>query len=311
MAAGEFDLIARYFRPLGLARTDVRLGIGDDAAVLQLESGSDLVVTTDALVHGRHFLDGAAPRSLGHRALAVNLSDLAAMGAQPAWALLALTLPQADEPWLREFAQGLGALARQHDVALVGGNMARGPFNICVQLLGNVPRGAALLRSGARAGDGVYVTGTPGDAAAGRESHAGLRERFEYPSARVTMGIALRGIASACIDVSDGLLADLGKLLQASGAGAELECGSLPLSAGLLAAVGREAGERIALMGGEDYELCFAVPPSRQAAIAALRRPDLCSITQIGTVVRGSGVTVLRGGQTLVVGQQGFDHFPI
>jgi thiamine-monophosphate kinase len=301
---GEFELIERWFRPLGGARADVRLGIGDDAALLLPEPGAELVATVDTLVEGRHFLTGADPRSLGHRALAVSLSDLAAMGATPCWALLALTLPEADAVWLTAFARGFGELAQRHGVALVGGNTARGPLNICVQLFGNVPQGSALLRSGARAGDAVYVTGTPGDAAAGREPgqrSAVLRERCEFPVPRVAAGQALRGIASACIDVSDGLAADLDKLAKASGLEARLQPLLLPLSDALLRFAGAQRAVEFALTGGEDYELCFTVPLARQPRLAAALPPELCRMTRIGSVESGRG--------PLVAAAQGFDHF--
>ncbi|MGH8179387.1 MAG: thiamine-phosphate kinase, partial [Steroidobacteraceae bacterium] len=213
MSLSEFELIDRYFRGCGAKRADVRLGVGDDAALLECPAGADLVAAIDTLVDGVHFPHGSPPASIGHRALAVNLSDLAAMGARPAWALLALTLPRVDEAWLSEFAAGMAALARAHDVALVGGDTTSGPLCVTVQALGYVPRSTALLRSGSAAGDALFVSGTPGDAAAGlgveqgRVSAAGqaaayLRERFLYPAPRLALGERLRGYASACIDVS-------------------------------------------------------------------------------------------------------------
>src|SRR5580704_12297218 len=214
MALTETSLIERYFRGAGAQRGDVKLGIGDDGAILTVPAGSELIATTDTLVAGVHFPEGCPPASIGHRALAVNLSDLAAMGARPAWALLALTLPQAQEAWLAEFAAGLGALARAHDVALVGGDTTQGPLCITVQLLGHVPRGSALTRGGGAAADVLFVSGTPGDAAAGlaleqgrlvapAAAHAYLRERFLFPTPRLALGERLRAYASACIDVSD------------------------------------------------------------------------------------------------------------
>ena len=230
MPLTESELIARFFRSCSAQRRDVALGIGDDAAVLECPAGTQLVATTDTLVAGRHFPDGTPAAAIGHRALAVNLSDLAAMGARPAWALLALTLPAADEHWLTEFAAGFGALARAHDVTLAGGDTTRGPLCITVQLLGHVPQRRALTRAGGRPGDLVFVSGTPGDAAAGLavvqgrlaappDSGQYLRERFLLPTPRVALGERLRGYARACIDVSDGLLGDAGKLAAASGAG--------------------------------------------------------------------------------------------
>lgn len=302
-AVGEFEIIQRHFAALGAARPDVVLGIGDDAALLRPEAGSELVATVDTLVEGRHFLPGADPHSLGHRALAVNLSDIAAMGATPAWALLSLTLPDADEAWLGAFAGGFAALAREHGVALVGGNLARGPLGIAVQLLGAVPCGTALRRSGAGPGDDVYVTGTPGDAGAGREpgAAAALRRRFEYPTPRVAVGQALRGIASACIDVSDGLAADLDKLAAASRLRAVLQDELLPVSAELLDALGDARARHCALTGGEDYELCFTVPAARQTALRAALPVSVCRITRIGSVAAGSAAPGADA--------PGFDHF--
>jgi thiamine-monophosphate kinase len=215
----EFELIERYFRAAGATRADVDVGVGDDAALLQCPPGTQLVAAIDTLVVGVHFPPGSPPASIGHRALAVNLSDLAAMGARPAWALLALTLPKLDESWLQGFTAGLGALARAHDVSLVGGDTTSGPLTISIQVLGHVARSTALLRAGARAGDRVFVSGTPGDAAAGlaieqaslpasSDPNNYLRRRFLYPSPRLALGNALRGYATACIDVSDGLLGE-------------------------------------------------------------------------------------------------------
>src|SRR2546429_5891384 len=227
MPLSEFALIERYFRGCGAQRPDVLAGIGDDAALLTVAPDAELVAATDTLVAGVHFPHQSPPASIGHRALAVNLSDLAAMGARPAWALLALTLPDADEGWLAQFAAGFGALARAHEVALVGGDTTRGPLCVTVQLLGHVPRGEALRRCGGRAGDALFVSGTPGDAAAGLaleqgrlhaspEALAYLRERFLRPTPRIALGERLRRHASACIDVSDGLLGDAGKLADRS-----------------------------------------------------------------------------------------------
>src|SRR5580693_3436947 len=241
MALSEFALIERYFRNGGAQRADVVLGIGDDAALLTMPSDSMLVAATDTLVAGVHFPPGSPPASIGHRALAVNLSDLAAMGARPAWALLALTLPEAQDSWLTEFAAGFGALARAHEVALIGGDTTRGPLTISVQLLGHVPQGRALTRAGGRAAHLLYVSGSPGDAAAGLAIEQGrlaappqaapyLRERFLMPTPRVALGERLREHASACIDVSDGLLGDAGKLAAASGVGLEMAFAELPVS---------------------------------------------------------------------------------
>jgi len=320
MALTETALIERFFRGAGAQRSDVRLGIGDDAALLMPPAGAELVATTDTLVAGVHFPADTPAAAIGHRALAVNLSDLAAMGARPAWALLALTLPEAQESWLAEFAAGLDALAREHGVALVGGDTTRGPLTLTVALLGFVPPGAALRRGGAGAGDALFVSGTPGDAAAGLalaqqrlsaapEARAYLRERFLRPSPRVALGQALRGYASACIDVSDGLLGDAGKLAAASGLAAELELEQLPLSPPLRAALGEEGARRLALTGGDDYELCFAVPAARVPELLAQLPPQRWAYTRIGALRAGTGARVLRAGTVTEFSHSGYQHF--
>jgi thiamine-monophosphate kinase len=320
MPLSEFALIERYFRSCGAPRADVLLGVGDDAALLASPAGRELVVATDTLVAGVHFPDGSPPDSIGHRALAVNLSDLAAMGAQPAWALLALTLPQADEDWIAGFAGGLCALAREHAVALVGGDTTRGPLCVTVQLLGHVPPGTALRRAGARAGDVLYVSGTPGDSAAGlaleqgrlsapAEAAAYLRERFLRPTPRMALGERLRDHASACIDVSDGLLADAGKLASASGVAAEIAYGDLPLSEPLRATLGSVRARELALTGGEDYELCFAVHPENIARLLGELPPQRFGYTRIGTLRQGAGAVVVRDGTVIEFSHSGYQHF--
>jgi thiamine-monophosphate kinase len=317
MSNDEQAVIERYFRHLGAVRTDVVLGIGDDAALLRARPGFELVQSTDTLVEQVHFLPGSPPRSLGHRALAVNLSDLAAMGASPAWALLSLVLPRSDESWLGEFAVGFGMLARAHEVALVGGNLSRGPLSITVQLTGQVPAGSALRRSGARPGEELWVSGTLGDASLGRSARlaadAGqhavwLRARSEYPTARSALGEALRGVASACIDLSDGLLADLPRLAAASGCGAWLDVGRLPISAALRALAADGAWEH-ALAGGEDYELCFAAPPDRAAAIEELAARTEVPLTRCGELRAAAGLELRRGPAVIQFSQSRFDHF--
>ncbi len=317
----EFALIERIRARAATRRADVLLGIGDDAAVLDPQPGMQLAVCTDTLNAGVHFPAGTAPDAIGWKALAVNLSDLAAMGAEPAWALLALSLPAADAALVDALGAGLLRLAETHGVALVGGDTTRGPLSLAVTALGQVPAGLALARGGARAGDAIVVTGTLGDAAAGLElalhaphatdAHAqALRARLDYPQPRVRAGIALRGRASACIDISDGLLADLGHLCVASGTGAEVELEALPLS-GALAAL-RPSGEArmLALGGGDDYELCASVPPRQvDTALAALHQCG-CGGTVIGRIVAGSGVRVRDGrGNTVTPARRGYEHF--
>jgi thiamine-monophosphate kinase len=322
MAISEFTLIERYFRHCGVKRSDVRLGIGDDAALLECPPEAELVATVDTLVAGVHFPEGSPAASIGHRALAVNLSDLAAMGARPAWALLSLTLPSADEEWLGEFASGLSALARAHAVALVGGNTTSGPLCISVQLLGHVPRGAALLRSGGKAGDVVFVSGTPGDSTAGLAleqgrltavaGHTGkyLRERFLFPTPRVALGERLRKFASACIDVSDGLLGDAAKLAQASGCGVDVEHDRVPVSDALVEAVGSATAHTLALTGGEDYELCFTVHPDTVARLHQELPPEQWGYRRIGALGTTPGTRVLAADASVMdFSHSGFSHF--
>ena len=320
MPLSEFDLIDRYFRGCGAKRADVRLGVGDDAAILDCPADAELVVAVDTLVDGVHFPHGSPPASIGHRALAVNLSDLAAMGARPAWALLALTIPKADEPWLSEFAAGMATLARAHDVALVGGDTTSGPLCVTVQALGHVPRSSALLRSGGSAGDALFVSGTPGDAAAGLaieqgklalagETAAYLRERFLYPAPRVALGERLRRYATACIDVSDGLLADAAKLARASGCGVEIEYEKLPLSEALVRALGADRARELALTGGDDYELCFSVRRAQVGRLLAELPPERWGYARIGTLRESAGANVLRDGAVMSFSHSGYDHF--
>jgi len=316
----EFELIERYFRDCGAARSDVIAGIGDDAALVAVPPDTELVVATDTLVAGVHFPEGSPAASIGHRALAVNLSDLAAMGARAAWALLALTIPRAEEAWLAEFAAGLAALARAHGVALVGGDTTRGPLTVTVQLLGTVPPGAALRRCGGRAGDALFVSGTPGDAAAGLALEerrlaaeplalAYLRERFLRPTPRMALGERLRGHASACIDVSDGLLGDAGKLAQASQTGVEISFAAVPVSEPLVRAVGEEQARTLALTGGDDYELLFAVHPEKVSAMLADLPPERWGYTRIGALRAAPGAEVLREGTVMQFSHSGYQHF--
>jgi thiamine-monophosphate kinase len=317
----ERSLIERFFRDCGAHRTDVAVGVGDDAALIDLPPGMQLVAKTDTLVSGVHFLPHFPAASIGHRALAVNLSDVAAMGAEPAWALLALTLPSADATWLTEFATGLGALARKHNVALVGGDTTSGPLCITVQVLGYAPRPPVMLRSGGRAGDVVFVSGTPGDAAAGLELEQGkltsatpaaayyLKQRFLYPTPRVPLGQKLREHATACIDISDGLLGDAGKLAQASGCGVVLNADQLPLSPHLVSTAGDAQARELALTGGDDYELCFTVPVANVARMTRELPPAEWGYSPIGVLRAEPGAVVMRNGTVMQVSHSGFDHF--
>lgn len=320
----EFDLIEVIRRITAQARDDVQLGVGDDAAILLPPVGQLLVVALDTLVEGVHFPRGTAAFDIGWKALAVNLSDLAAMGASPAWALLGLTLPTGDAGFVEGFAEGFGKLARPHRLALVGGDTTSGPLAISVTVHGFVPPGKALLRSGARVGDVVLVTGTLGDAAAGLQvlqqplaeddSRAGLRafliERLNRPTPRLSAGVALRGQASACVDVSDGLLADLGHICASSGVAAEIDAALLPRSSALMALYNETSALRLALSGGDDYELCFTVPAQRAAAVQSDLSRLGCGVTKIGRIVEGEGVRV-RGldGQWMTTERSGWEHF--
>ncbi|MDP4157716.1 MAG: thiamine-phosphate kinase [Bacillota bacterium] len=315
-ALTEFDLIARIRARAG-TRDDVLLGIGDDAAILRVPPGHDLVVSTDTLNVGVHFPPDTAPSDIGWKALAVNLSDLAAMAATPAWCTLNLTMPDADRVWLDAFLDGFLALAAQHDVALVGGDTTRGPLSITMTVHGFAPHDAALRRSGARVGDEVWISGTLGDASAGlrqwrasRPIDSGLRVRLDRPTPRIELGLALRGIASACIDVSDGLLADLGHVLVASGVGATIEVAMLPTSPALQSAFDETSRIAMQLGGGDDYELCFTALPERaRDVIAAAAQADV-AVTRIGRIEARQGLRMR--GHDGVVGDApatGYRHF--
>ena len=322
MPLSEFELIRRFFTYP--ARGAV-LGVGDDAAIVRARRGREVVITTDMLVAGRHFLPGADAERLGHKALAVNLSDMAAMGATPRWATLALALPRADARWLAAFMRGFMRLARRHGVDLVGGDTTRGPLNICVQITGEAPRGRALRRDGARAGDDVWVSGTLGDAAlalaamhgrvrlAPRERRA-LEVKLDAPVPRVGLGIALRGIARSAIDISDGLIADLGHICERSRVAAVVHFDRVPASAIMRRNLGRPAARAALLAGGDDYELVFTADRARRETIARLARRLRLKLTRIGSVTRrrrgAQLITVLdAGGRRLRVQSRGFEHF--
>jgi thiamine-monophosphate kinase len=322
VATSEFELIRRYFTHR--ARHAV-LGVGDDAALVKVRNGCDLVVSADMLVAGRHFFRDADPRRLGHKALAVNLSDIAAMGATPRWATLALALPAADAGWVREFARGFMTLARRFDVDLVGGDTTRGPLNICVQIMGEAPHGKSLRRDGALNGDDIWVSGTLGDAALALAAFkrkiqlkpadlAHCAVRLHLPQPRVALGLALRGVARSAIDISDGLLADLGHILERSDVAAEIELAALPVSANLRRYLDHVAACSALLAGGDDYELCFTAPRARRARIERIGARTRVPVTRIGSVRthrRGQPRLIVRApdGAALRVVRGGYDHF--
>lgn len=319
----EFDLIRRYFtRPA----TSALLGVGDDAALLQVSDGNVLAVSSDMLVSGTHFSPDTDPFLLGHKTLAVNLSDMAAMGATPRWATLAIALPGIDETgtneaWLEKFSAGFFALAKQHGVDLVGGDTTRGPLNLCVTIMGEVPQGAALLRSGAQLGDEVWVSGTLGDAALALAHLQGLimlsdielaacSPALHQPQPRVALGLALRGVANSAIDISDGLLADLAHILDASQLAARLDFPALPLSPVLRAHLQHPLAKKCALSGGDDYELCFTAPIAHHAKILEISARLKLPLTHIGTIVAGPGCVILDAtGNPINMEAAGYDHF--
>jgi thiamine-monophosphate kinase len=314
----ESAIIERFFSQPSTHRRDVPIGIGDDAAITRLAPGYDLVIATDVLLEGTHFTANTPARSIGHRSLAVNLSDLAAMGAEPLWATLALSLRKPDGAWLSEFSHGFFRLARQFKLALVGGDTVRGRRGATVTVHGRVRPGRYVTRRGARPGDAVYVTGHPGDGVGGRllldrphragRGGASLIRRFLYPAPRVREGRALVGIATAMIDISDGLHEDAGKLVTASGGGAELHADAVPLSAGLLRFAGAGA-LRLALTGGDDYELLFTVPPAKEARLHRLASGWRCPLTRLGQVTRGRSVQWQFHGRPFAVPARTFRHF--
>jgi thiamine-monophosphate kinase len=315
---GEFDLIARFFtRPTRRAT----LGVGDDCALLPAPAaGEQLAISSDMLVEGRHFLPETAPEALGHKALAVNLSDLAAVGAQPLAFTLALALPQADAAWLDTFARGLFTLADAHDIELIGGDTTRGPRNLCLTVLGTVPKGRALLRSAAQAGDDLWVSGAVGDArlalghrlgewALEAEDQAATFARMDRPTPRVALGLALRGVAHAAIDISDGLLADLGHILRRSGVGATVNADACPASAALRAQP-LQRRRLCQLAGGDDYELLFTAPPAVRDAVQAVARQAATAVSRIGRIEAQPGLRLIdAGGHVLDNAFAGFDHF--
>ncbi len=319
----EFELIARHFQRAP-RRGDIRIGIGDDAAVVAPTSGMEYAITVDMLVEGRHFVAGCDPVSLGHKTLAVNLSDLAAMGARPRYALLAGALPDVDEVWIAGFMRGVDALAARSDCELIGGDTTRGPRTLCVTAIGEMPAGSALARGGAKPGDIVFVSGRIGDAALALAVAAGrtrvgvphareLQRRLDAPEPRVDVGMALRGVASSAIDVSDGLTGDLGHILEASNAGARVAVAAIPCSDALrsmLEGQERDLALSCLLAGGDDYELCFTAPRAMQARVDGVAASLGVPLTAIGVVTEARGLVVTdEHGAPLARLPRAFDHF--
>jgi thiamine-monophosphate kinase len=311
----EFDLIQRYFtRPTPSAE----LGVGDDAALIRVAEGKELAISTDMLVSGTHFFPDADPFLLGHKTLAVNLSDMAAMGAVPRWATLSLSLPSVEEEWLKHFSEGFFTLADDNGVELIGGDTTRGPLNLCVTIMGEVPLGKALRRDGAKVGDDIWVSGKLGQAALGL---ANLQGKFKFygevrdeclkalhqPQPRVSLGLALRGIANSAIDISDGLLADLGHVLERSHVGAEIKIESLPI---VDDGVEKDVAQQCALSGGDDYELCFTAPAIQLDVLMALAEQLKFPLTRIGHIKAELGCVVRDGeGKQMKIEKGGYDHF--
>ncbi|MEN8205762.1 MAG: thiamine-phosphate kinase [Pseudomonadota bacterium] len=315
MSDTEFEIIRRYFTRQTPQREDVIAGIGDDAALLRVPADRELVVCMDTLVAGVHFPVSTTAAAIGYKALAVNLSDLAAMGATPAWATLSVTLPDNDPAWLENFSQAFFELADRYDIQLVGGDTTRGPLSVTVQAHGLVPGGSALRRQGAQAGDRIYVTGTLGDAGLalrlGGQAENVLQQRLDYPEPRITAGQLLRDYASAAIDISDGLLADLGHMLAADNPGASLNIDALPRSAAFTAATRQQAAfHELPLSAGDDYELCFTVPERDCAAMVAKLSSQSITVTAIGAIEPEPGIRCYRAnGESYQPATEGYLHF--
>ena len=314
----EFDLIRRFFTR---STPGAMLGVGDDAALLRVGSGMELAVSTDMLVSGTHFFPDTNPFSLGYKALAVNLSDMAAMAAQPRWATLALSLPEVDEMWLEKFSAGLFSLADEHHVELIGGDTTRGPLNLCITIMGEVPRGAALRRSGAQVGDDVWVSGVLGDAALAlshvqghmqlaAKDFAACSSALHQPVPRVALGLALRGVAHCAIDISDGLLADLGHILECSNVGAEITFDALPASSAMQPYLEQSLGKHCVLAGGDDYELCFTVSVEDRSEVEKIAANLGLLLTCIGTITAEKKCIVRAAdGSVINIEEPGYDHF--
>lgn len=317
----EFELINRYFTNQPVSRRDVELGMGDDCALVNVPEGFSLAVTTDTLVAGVHFFDDISPKALGHRAIAVNLSDLAAMGAEPRWLSVSLTLPHIDPQWVEQFAAGMHAIASYFNVQIIGGDTSQGPLSVTVCAKGTIPQGKALTRSGAKNGDWIYVTGELGDAGVAIDAQkqqftlepeqlSALTKKLEYPTPRVAAGQALRGLASAAIDISDGLLADLQHILTRSGVGASIKVDAIPVSAALEQSLPLEQRWRYVLAYGDDYELLFTVPENHKAVIHAKLQQYGVEAVCIGQITNDEKrVALFYQDKPFTFEQAGFEHF--
>ena len=316
----EFQIIEKYFSQLGPKRKDVELGIGDDCALVNPVDIKAIAISCDTLVEGTHFLPQMPVEDLGYKSLAVNLSDLAAMGAEPAWMTLAITLPDVNEEWLEAYSKGLYEIAEYYSIALVGGDTTKGPKSLTITVNGLVPPKLALRRSGAQNGDWIYVTGTLGDSALGLDVILGnqqvpeehkpyLINRHYRPTPRVFAGQSIRGIATSAIDLSDGLVSDINHILKASDVGANIAVNALPLSDALVESIGKEHAIEYALAGGEDYELLFTVPDEQTGALDTALKQTGVKYTKIGQITAGGRLTLRHGKQEYIHHKQGFEHF--
>ena len=319
----EFSLIDKFFKSTSIRRADVGIGIGDDAAVTTVPAGMQLVTAVDTLVNDVHFPADTSAFSVGHKSLAVNLSDLAAMGAEPAWATLALTMPEADESWIEEFANGFFQLAEKYNVQLIGGDTTQGPLTVTVQVMGLIPEGKTITRGGAKPGDIVYVSGTLGDAAAALYMRNNplqvspvdmqdLKDKLNLPEPRVELGMKLRDVATSAIDVSDGLVADLGHVLDASGAGVSLRQQQLPLSSPVSSLIDRVGEDKVlqwVLQGGDDYELCFTAAEERRQDVLTIADEISVLVTEIGVIDSQKQIQLLNKNVCIEITRNGYQHF--
>ena len=319
LTLSEFSLIDDYIATSATSRADVCVGIGDDCAVVEVPPGKSLAVSMDTLVAGRHFIEAVDAVSLGHKALAVNLSDLAAMGAEPAWATLSLTMPEANLRWIRDFMQGFFAVADRFGVQLVGGDTTRGPLSITVQIHGFVDPRKMMRRDGANPGDLIYVTGSLGDAGLALRlqqsgkldivRHQQLLRRLDYPTPRVTEGMQLASIATSAIDLSDGLIGDLGHIVQQSHCGATIELQRLPCSAAVKQVIAESSEWSLPLSSGDDYELCFTIPADNQQQLQTLAATLDSPLTRIGAIEQQPGIRCINAEGAIVDVESGYDHF--